>query len=210
VSHQFLRQGPVGGFIELLFQHLRRGLIIRARLLVDNADHFRIGVGFAGRGFVDGDYRGFILERYPDGAKPGPLVTVDGREVGTHDGLIGYTVGQRKGIAASGIGDGPWFVVKTDRTANAVIIGRRDDLVRDSVSCSRANVIRPDRFVDGEARGLAVCRYRSRPIPASATITGDALAVRLDEPVQVVSPGQLLVLYDRDGEEVLASGVIEE
>ena len=160
--------------------------------------------------FVDGDYRGFILERYPDGAKPGPLVTVDGREVGTHDGLIGYTVGQRKGIAASGIGDGPWFVVKTDRTANAVIIGRRDDLVRDSVSCSRANVIRPDRFVDGVARGLAVCRYRSRPIPASATITGDALAVRLDEPVQVVSPGQLLVLYDRDGEEVLASGVIEE
>jgi len=55
--------------------------------------------------FVDGDYRSFILERFPDGARSGPLMTVDGRRVGTHDGLLGYTVGQRKGIEASGLGD---------------------------------------------------------------------------------------------------------
>jgi tRNA-uridine 2-sulfurtransferase len=160
--------------------------------------------------FVDGDYRSFIVRRHPDCATPGPLVTLDGREVGVHDGLIGYTVGQRKGIAASGLGDGPWYVVRTDRAANAVVIGRREDLERRAISCSRANVMRPDAFVDGQARGLAVCRYRSKPVRATATVSGDRLEVLLDESVPVVSPGQLLVLYDLADDEVLASGVIEE
>jgi len=160
--------------------------------------------------FVDGDYRSFILDRFPDGARPGPLVTVDGRDAGTHDGLIGYTVGQRKGIAVSELGDGPWYVVKTDRAANAVVIGRRGDLARERIECSRRSVLRPDLFSpDDAARGLAVCRYRAKPIPALATIRGDRLQVDLDEPVPVASPGQLLVLYDATGEEVVASGIIE-
>ena len=129
--------------------------------------------------------------------------------MGTHDGLLSYTVGQRKGIATSGLGDGPWYVVKTDRAANAVVIGRREDLARDRVRCSRANVLRPDRFAGGSCRGLAVCRYRSRPIEAIATIDGDAMSVSLLEPVPVLSPGQLLVLYDAEHQEVLASGIIE-
>ena len=161
--------------------------------------------------FVDGDYRKFILERHPDAAIAGPLVTVDGREVGAHDGLLGYTVGQRRGIAASGLGDGPWYVVKTDRTANAVVIGRREDLERDEISCSRPNVLRPELFeralrVDGL---LAVCRYRSKPLAANASLEGGRLVVRLREPAPVVSPGQLLVLYDTTGDEVVASGIIE-
>lgn len=160
--------------------------------------------------FVDGDYRGFILERFPDGARAGPLVTVDGREVGTHDGLLGYTVGQRKGIATSGLGDGPWYVVRTDRAANAVIIGRRGDLARDTIACSRPNVLRPEYFADGgSAHGLAMCRYRSKPIPAIASVSNDRLDVHLGEPAPVVSPGQLLVLYDPAGDEVVASGIIE-
>ena len=158
--------------------------------------------------FVDGDYRRFILERHPDGALAGPVVTVDGRDAGEHDGLIGYTVGQRKGITASGLGDGPWYVVRTDRTANAVVIGRREDLARIEIECSRPNVLRPDAI--GGARALlAVCRYRSKPILADASLAGDRLFVRLHEPAQVVSPGQLLVLYDADGDEVVASGIIE-
>jgi len=161
--------------------------------------------------FVDGDYRKFILERHPDGAIAGPLVTVDGRQVGAHDGLLGYTVGQRRGIAASGLGDGPWYVVKTDRRANAVVIGRREDLERVEIACSRANVLRPELF-EASQRGdglLAVCRYRSKALAADATLEGDRLVVRLREPAPVVSPGQLLVLYDMAGDEVVASGIIE-
>jgi len=160
--------------------------------------------------FVDGDYRSFILDRFPDSARSGPLVTVDGRRVGTHDGLLSYTVGQRKGIAASGLGDGPWYVVRTDRTANTVVIGKREDLARRTIECSRANVLRPGAFDSaGRAVGLAVCRYRAKPIPASAVIDGDRLAVTLDESAPVVSPGQLLVLYDAGFDDVIASGIIE-
>ena len=159
--------------------------------------------------FVSGDYRRFVLERHPEGALPGAVVTTDGREAGTHDGLVNYTVGQRKGLAVSALGDGPWYVVKTDREANRVIVGRRDELTRRSVACSRANVLRPEHFADGCASGVAVCRYRSRPVPADVVLRGDRLEVCFGSPVSVVSPGQLLVLYDADDREVIASGIID-
>jgi len=160
--------------------------------------------------FVDGDYRSFILERYPDSAAPGVLVTVDGHEVGRHDGLLSYTVGQRKGLPET-LRDGPWYVLRTDRKANAVIIGRRDDLARRNVTCSGANIVRTERFRAGYATGLAVCRYRSRGIPARAAVSDDGtgLTVDFDAPVPMLAPGQLLVLYDSADEEVLASGIIE-
>jgi tRNA-specific 2-thiouridylase len=159
--------------------------------------------------FVDGDYRAFILERFPDAEKPGPLLTTDGKLVGMHDGLLGFTVGQRKGIAASGLGDGPRYVVRTDRESNAVVIGRREELARRALECDRANVVRADRLDRvGETRGMAVCRYRGKPIPGCARFDGDKLFVELDEPVPIASPGQLLAFYDASGEEVIGSGII--
>ncbi len=158
--------------------------------------------------FVDDNYRSFILERYPESATPGPVLTLGGRVVGEHDGVLGYTVGQRKGLPQT-LHDGPWFVLRTDRSTNAVVIGRRDDLARRSVTCSSVNVLRPERFADGAARGLAVCRYRSRPIPARASVEAHGLVVDFDTPVPMLTPGQLLVLYDDADEEVLASGIIE-
>ena len=159
--------------------------------------------------FVDRDYRSFIERRFPNAARNGPVVTVDGRNAGRHDGLLGFTVGQRKGIAGASLGDGPWYVVRTDAHTNTLVIGRREDLARRAVECSAANVIRPGAFVDGVASALAVCRYRSKPIHAVARLLGDRLLVNLAEPVNIVSPGQLLVLYDSADEEVIASGIIE-
>ena len=157
--------------------------------------------------FVDGDYRSFILERFPQSVSVGPVVTLDGCEVGRHDGLLGYTVGQRKGLPDT-LHDGPWYVLRTDRQANAVVIGRRDDLARRSVMCSSPNVLQPQRF-DGAAKGRAVCRYRSRAVPARARLEAFGLAVDFDEAVPMLTPGQLLVLYDDADREVLASGIIE-
>jgi len=71
-------------------------------------------------------------------------------------------------------------------------------------------VLRPAAFDErGDAHGLAVSRYRAKPIPAVATVAGDRLAVRLSEAAPVVSPGQLLVFYDRSGDDVVCSGIIE-
>ncbi|HEV2037281.1 MAG TPA: tRNA 2-thiouridine(34) synthase MnmA, partial [Candidatus Eremiobacteraceae bacterium] len=115
--------------------------------------------------FVGGDYRSFIAQRYPESAAAGAMITIDGHEVGRHNGLLGYTIGQRKGLPDT-LRDGPWYVLRTDRDTNAVVIGRRDDLARRRVSCSAANIIRSERFAGGQAPGLAVCRYRSRGVPA--------------------------------------------
>lgn len=159
--------------------------------------------------FVDGDYRSFIIDRFPDSVAPGPVITLDGRIVGEHDGLLGYTVGQRRGLPAS-LADGPWYVVRTDRAANAVIIGRRDALASRRARCTAANLLRPELFARGPVRGRAVPRYRARGIPAQVRATAqDELQVDFEEPVAMLSPGQLLVLYDEDDREVLASGIIE-
>lgn len=160
--------------------------------------------------FVDNDYRSFILQRFPDAAKPGPVMTTAGQAVGRHDGLLGYTVGQRKGLP-SDLADGPWYVVRTDRQTNSVIIGRREELAKHTITCSRPNLIRPDAFeCGGISTGLAVCRYRGAPTPARARLSSpETLQVDFLEPVPVVTPGQLLVLYDTHNEEVLASGIIE-
>ena len=160
--------------------------------------------------FVDGNYRAFIRRRFPDAAEPGPIVTTDGRQVGRHQGLLEFTVGQRRGIPVSGLSDGPWFVIRTQRETNAVVIGRREELARDGVRCSNANLIRPDLFEGGRSvRGRAICRYRATSIEATAVARDGRLDVQFAKAVPVVTPGQLLVLYDPCDEEVLASGIIE-
>jgi len=161
--------------------------------------------------FVDGDYRAFVHARHPEARRRGPILTVAGELVGEHDGVLEYTVGQRKGLPTT-LHDGPWYVVRTDSAANAVIIGRRQDLERDSARCSAVNVVRPERFdASGSVAGLAVCRYRSKPVPAVATLERDgSMSVRFKETVALLSPGQLLVMYDASGEEVVVSGIIEQ
>ncbi len=158
--------------------------------------------------FVDGDYRSFILERYPESIAPGPVVTTDGRTVGEHNGLLGYTVGQRRGLPET-LADGPWYVLRTDRISNAVVIGRRDALAMSSARCTQPTILRPELFATGAVLGRAVCRYRSAGVPARARIEGHMLFVDFDEPVALLTPGQLLVLYDSTDQEVLASGIIE-
>ncbi len=161
--------------------------------------------------FVNSDYRSFILRRFPESAARGPIITSDGRVIGQHDGLLGFTVGQRKGLPGGANNDGSWYVMRTDRRTNALILGRREELARRTALCSNANLIRSEHFAGGRTvHGLAMSRYRSKLAPATVTWDGaERLNVGFEEPVAVLTPGQLLVLYDRTGEEVLASGIIE-
>lgn len=159
--------------------------------------------------FVDGDYRSFITARFPESVAPGPVMTLDGEIVGTHDGLVGYTVGQRRGLPDD-LRDGPWYVVRTDRSANAVVIGSREALRKENAACSAVNVLRPDLFAGGWVEGLAVARYRSAGVAARARLDRQGgLAVEFEQAVPLLTPGQLLVLYDSADLEVLASGIIE-
>jgi len=153
-----------------------------------------------------GDYRDALRERAGWKAEPGPLIDVDGREVGEHFGTASYTVGQRQGIGVA-LGE-PRYVWKIDARANIVRLGRRADLE------TRLFEVEEMRFVageppEGEAPFGAEVQIRHRSGVAAATVSplgGSRWQVETNDPVWAAAPGQAAVFYR--GELVLGGGRI--
>ena len=159
--------------------------------------------------FVEGgDYREILARLAPETARPGAVVTTAGEPVGTHAGIGGYTVGQRRGLPA---GEGPRYVTRIDAATNTIVIGREDELGIDALTADEVNLIRPERFTGGRARVLAMTRYRAKLVPALAALAGDGtLRLEFDAPHRAVTPGQLVALFDGGGAEVLGAATIRE
>ncbi len=157
--------------------------------------------------FVEGgDYREILARLAPETACPGAVVTTAGERVGTHAGIGGYTVGQRRGVPA---GTAARYVTRIDATTNTIVIGRDDELGVDALVADDVNLIRPERFTGGRARVLAMTRYRARPVAAEALLADDGtLRLTFDAPHRAVTPGQLVALLDGDGGEVLGAATI--
>jgi tRNA-specific 2-thiouridylase len=159
--------------------------------------------------FVEGgDYREILGRLAPSTAQPGEVVTTAGERVGTHAGIGGYTVGQRRGLPAS---DGPRYVTRIDAATNRIVIGRADELAADGLIADELNLLRPERFAGGPIRVRAMTRYRATPVEAEATVAPDAtLRLRFAAPHRPVTPGQLVALLDPAGEEILGAATIRE
>jgi tRNA-specific 2-thiouridylase len=154
----------------------------------------------------DGDYRRFLDEYAPDLSQPGPIVTRGGEEVGRHDGLPHYTIGQRKGL---GLAAGqPLFVLAKDTARNALVVGGREELGR------RELLVRDVNWVAGESPGEAIraqvkIRYKARPAEATVTpLAGERAMVLFDEPVAGSTAGQGAVFYQ--GDLCLGGGLIAD
>jgi tRNA-uridine 2-sulfurtransferase len=150
-----------------------------------------------------GDYRSFVRERVA--SEPGAIIGTDGESLGAHEGIVDYTIGQRRGLPARGGGE-PMFVVDIDARTNTVVAGRNEDLMA-------AGLVANDvRFIDGEtpAGDIAVearIRYRSEPVPTTLRMLGGGEAeVRFERPQRAVTPGQAAVFYE--GDRVLGGGTI--
>jgi tRNA-specific 2-thiouridylase len=139
---------------------------------------------------------------------PGKIVTTSGREIGEHEGLPFYTIGQRKGI---GVGGGtPYYVVEKRRERNELVVSSNFDaaLYETSLTAGKMNwLIDPKEFFSCSAR----IRYR-QPLEECAVKILDSTArgrisVTFNEPQRAVTPGQFVVLYD--GDVVLGGGMIE-
>lgn len=166
------------------------------------------GLAAAGRAesqeacFLGGDdYRSF-LERQGVERSPGPVVDLEGNELGRHDGLWRYTPGQRRGIGVASAE--PLYAVRHDAARNALVVGPRRAL-----AVSRVEVV--GRLYADADRVEAKLRYRSPGVPARVERTADGFVLELDRPVDGVAPGQVAALYDADavvgaGEIVAASG----
>ncbi len=152
----------------------------------------------------DGKYYEFICDYTGRDYPAGDFIDTRGKVLGRHQGIIRYTVGQRKGL---GIAFGePVYVMKVDPEANTVMLGTNEELFTDTVTAKKINLISTDRIRE-PLRVKAKVRYRHKEQWATATQPDeDTLQVVFDEPQRAVTAGQALVLYD--GDVVVGGGTI--
>jgi len=152
-----------------------------------------------------GDYAAVVEKLRPGAAEPGEVVDLAGRILGRHEGVIHYTVGQRKGLGIAGAE--PLYVVRLDASAKRVIVGPRAALGATEVPLKGVNWLGGAKPGEG-GRALQV-KLRSAQPPVAATLyldgAGGGKAV-LAEPALGVAPGQACVFYD--GTRVLGGGWI--
>jgi tRNA-specific 2-thiouridylase len=157
-----------------------------------------------------GDYAEVVRKLRPEANDPGEVVDLGGRVVGRHDGVVGFTVGQRRGLALgerTGTDNEPLYVVKVEPAARRVVVGPRSALGRSEVTLFDVN------WLGGEFSGERDVQVRVRsaqPLrPATVLREGERWTVRFAEPEFGVSPGQACVLYDAaNGSRVLGGGFI--
>ena len=152
-----------------------------------------------------GGYREFLRSQFPESAQPGPIVDLAGREIGRHDGVARFTIGQRRGLGVA-LGEARYVVGIRPETAT-VVIGGPEDLLAGGCRVGGVSwVAGPPPEGDGlEAR----TRYLSPPAPVRLEPgTGGEWLLSFDEPQAAVTPGQAAVLYR--GDEVLGGGTILE
>lgn len=151
-----------------------------------------------------GGYAKVIEKLRPGAASPGEILHVDGRILGAHQGIIHYTVGQRKGL---GIGGGePLFVIRLDAEQNRVIVGPKAALAHRSFTIKDLNWL--EEKLPDMPRAVMV-KMRSMQIPVAAEIVATATAeatIALTEPYEGIAPGQACVVYEED--RVLGGGWI--
>jgi len=158
----------------------------------------------------NGKYADVVTRLRPGAAEPGEILHVDGRVLGTHDGVIHFTVGQRRGL---GIATGePLFVVKLDAAAKQVIVGPKECLAITHITLTDVNWIGEQVAGEDALDGRRVlARVRSTRPPVLGTLQiGAGWSVVLDAPEEGVAPGQACVFYDPldAGDRVLGGGWI--
>ena len=192
---------PVGAMIKPEVRRLAKEVNLPTAEKKDST-----GICFIG----ERDFQKFLSNYLP--AKPGDIVTTTGQVLGTHQGLMNYTIGQRKGLGIGGnkeFGHEPWFVVGKDLVSNHLIVGQgfhHPLLYSNHCLIEDVNWIPSQRFT-GTLSATAKFRYRQADVNITAEWV-DATTMRISYPegVRAVTPGQACVLYS--GEVCLGGGTI--
>ncbi len=145
----------------------------------------------------DGDYAGLVRKLRPEVDTAGDIVDLSGAKLGTHRGIIHFTVGQRRGLEIGGTPE-PLYVVRVDAAARQVVVGPRAALAVGAARITGLN------WIGGDHDGPVTAKVRSMAKPVAARLDGDRLS--FDAPEYGVAPGQAAVLYA--GTRVLGGGWI--
>lgn len=149
-------------------------------------------------------YRALVAAREPAGAEPGPILDARGHTLGTHQGLAGYTVGQRRGLGIAAAE--PLYVTGLDPERNAVLVGPRAETRTRSVRVGKVHWL--GDVCPANAIVLDVqTRYRTAAVTATLQWNGDVADVEFAEPQPRVAAGQAVVFYEDD--RVLGGGIAQ-
>lgn len=188
---------PVGGFIKEQVRELAEEFGLPVATKHDSQDLCFV---------VDGDHKGFLRRHSENGFVPGPIVDQTGNELGHHDGLPFYTIGQRKGLGVSA--DQPLYVLHKDQTLNAVVVGPREALGQENFRVRDLNWI-SGIPVSAEQKVEIKIRYKAKTVSGHVLQGGsNEAAIKLAEPLNGVTPGQGAVFYD--GDVCLGGGIISD
>jgi tRNA-specific 2-thiouridylase len=152
----------------------------------------------------EGDYAKFLEEVYGLRSEPGPFKDLQGNVLGTHRGIIHYTIGQRRGLGLAF--DRPKYVVRKDAETNTVYIGDEEDLYSDRMEVSDFNLISVSD-ITAPIRAGVKARYSHKEAPATIYPPENGrITVKFDTPQRALTPGQAAVFYD--GDSVIGGGTI--
>ncbi|ESQ84609.1 tRNA 2-thiouridine(34) synthase MnmA [Asticcacaulis benevestitus] len=159
----------------------------------------------------EGKYTTLIDRLRPQGREKGDIRHIDGRVLGQHDGITGYTIGQRRGLNIA-VGE-PLFVTRIDADAREVIVGPREALLTRALTLKETNWLGDESELLDAARAhkpvLARVRSTRPPVLARLVVAEDRIEVEFDGAEEGVAPGQACVLYDvADDGRVLGGGFI--
>ena len=161
------------------------------------------GVCFIG----ERNFKKFLSEYVP--MKPGRILSLDGKEIGEHEGVFFYTIGQRKGMGLGGAGSGePYYVVKKDIEQNILYVnqGECKELFSNELVANDFNFI-TEKAEEGEKVFVRI-RHRQPLVPAMVNyLSGNSIRLCFDNPVRAITPGQYAVIYRN--KICLGGGVIE-
>lgn len=151
----------------------------------------------------EGDYAKVITEKSKKKYPEGNFVAFDGRILGRHKGIIGYTIGQRKGLGLAL--PEPMYVCEKRIETNEVVLGVHEDLLKKEMDVSGINWLVSDK-VPEKIRAKVKIRYKQEEQSAEINFTENGAKVYFDEPQRAISKGQAAVFYD--GDIVLGGGTI--
>ena len=155
----------------------------------------------------NGDYASVIKKFRPESFKPGKILDLEGKEIGKHEGIINYTIGQRKGIKISS--SKPLYVVNIDADNNTIIVGSKECLEVKKIVLRDLNILGSKKELN-EIINIKV-RSTGRLLKAKINISKNSADVEILEKETGVSPGQACVFYSKDevGDKMLGGGWIQ-
>jgi tRNA-specific 2-thiouridylase len=153
----------------------------------------------------DGDYNRFIEPRLTK-RSPGEIVDIEGNILGSHEGIHGFTVGQRKRLPIQNNTNRPMYVTDINADSGRVTVGTADQLMRSRLFASRVNWISGEPPVKPRKLDARI-RYNGKNAAATVWANGLDAVIEFDEPVRAITPGQAVVFYDDDL--VVGGGLIE-